>query len=100
MRHLLLHNARIAGFLGLELSLQLWMQPADRSAARLYTQQGVTQPSKGVRLLCSPAALTPSSPAGMEAKADVAQHSTTLMAGAFAAQVAARLLVLTHFSAR
>ncbi len=30
----------------------------------------------------------------------MAQHSTTLMAGAFAAQVAARLLVLTHFSAR
>lgn len=39
-------------------------------------------------------------PPGMEAKADIAQHSTTLMAGAFAADVAARMLVLTHFSAR
>ncbi|GLC39336.1 hypothetical protein PLESTB_000895900 [Pleodorina starrii] len=37
---------------------------------------------------------------GMEAKARVAQHSTGWMAGAFAAAVGARSLVLTHFSAR
>ncbi|KAG2427852.1 hypothetical protein HXX76_012173 [Chlamydomonas incerta] len=38
--------------------------------------------------------------AGMEAKARIAQHSTGAMAGAFAAAVGARALVLTHFSAR
>jgi ribonuclease Z len=37
---------------------------------------------------------------GMEDKAAVAQHSTTQQAGAFAAAVRARALVLTHFSAR
>lgn len=37
---------------------------------------------------------------GMEDKAAVAQHSTTEQAGAFAAAVDARNLVLTHFSAR
>ena len=36
----------------------------------------------------------------MEEKANIAQHSTTLQAGAFAAAVEARRLVLTHFSAR
>eukprot|EP00198_Chlamydomonas_reinhardtii_P011249 XP_001700586.1 RNase Z-like protein [Chlamydomonas reinhardtii] len=38
--------------------------------------------------------------AGMEQKARIAQHSTGAMAGAFAAAVGARALVLTHFSAR
>ncbi|KXZ49870.1 hypothetical protein GPECTOR_19g321 [Gonium pectorale] len=38
--------------------------------------------------------------AGMEDKARIAQHSTGRMAGAFAAAVGARQLVLTHFSAR
>ena len=33
-------------------------------------------------------------------KAEVATHSTAGMAGAFAAQLGARQLVLTHFSAR
>ena len=33
-------------------------------------------------------------------KAEVATHSTAGMAGAFAAQLGARHLVLTHFSAR
>ena len=33
-------------------------------------------------------------------KAGVAMHSTAAMAGAFAAQLRARHLVLTHFSAR
>ncbi|KAL4429000.1 hypothetical protein ABPG77_006039 [Micractinium sp. CCAP 211/92] len=37
---------------------------------------------------------------GMEKKAAIAQHSTTLQAGAFAAAVDAQRLVLTHFSAR
>ncbi|KAG2492115.1 hypothetical protein HYH03_009606 [Edaphochlamys debaryana] len=37
---------------------------------------------------------------GMEQKARVAQHSTGWMAGAFAAAIGARHLVLTHFSAR
>lgn len=37
---------------------------------------------------------------GMEQKAAIAQHSTTLQAGAFAAAVDAQRLVLTHFSAR
>ncbi|KAL4440326.1 hypothetical protein ABPG75_003327 [Micractinium tetrahymenae] len=37
---------------------------------------------------------------GMEKKAAIAQHSTTLQAGAFAAAVEAQRLVLTHFSAR
>ncbi|GLI59098.1 hypothetical protein VaNZ11_000927 [Volvox africanus] len=37
---------------------------------------------------------------GMEGKARIAQHSTGWMAGAFAAAVGARNLVLTHFSAR
>lgn len=37
---------------------------------------------------------------GMEDKAEIAQHSTTEQAGAFAAAVAAQNLVLTHFSAR
>ncbi|EFN53950.1 hypothetical protein CHLNCDRAFT_58404 [Chlorella variabilis] len=37
---------------------------------------------------------------GMEDKASIAQHSTTEQAGAFAAVVEARNLVLTHFSAR
>ena len=37
---------------------------------------------------------------GMEDKAEIAQHSTTEQAGAFGAAVAARNLVLTHFSAR
>lgn len=36
----------------------------------------------------------------MEDKAEIAQHSTTEQAGAFGAAVAARNLVLTHFSAR
>jgi len=36
----------------------------------------------------------------MEDKAAIAQHSTTLQAGAFAAAVNAQRLVLTHFSAR
>jgi ribonuclease Z len=36
----------------------------------------------------------------MEDKAEIAQHSTTLQAGSFAAAVGARALVLTHFSAR
>lgn len=36
----------------------------------------------------------------MEDKSRVSQHSTGWMAGAFAAAVAARTLVLTHFSAR
>lgn len=40
------------------------------------------------------------SPTGMEQKAAIAQHSTTLQAGAFAAAVDAQRLVLTHFSAR
>ena len=34
------------------------------------------------------------------AKAGIAMHSTAAMAGAFAAQLRARQLVLTHFSAR
>jgi len=38
--------------------------------------------------------------AGMEDKCRVAQHSTGYLAGAFAAAVGARHLVLTHFSAR
>eukprot|EP00887_Chlorella_sp_A99_P002421 scaffold10.g2421.t1 len=38
--------------------------------------------------------------AGMEDKAEVAAHSTAEQAGAFARVVAARSLVLTHFSAR
>ena len=37
---------------------------------------------------------------GMEAKARTAQHSTGWMAGAFAAAIGARQLMLTHFSAR
>lgn len=37
---------------------------------------------------------------GMEAKAQMAQHSTGWMAGAFARAVRAQRLVLTHFSAR
>ena len=37
---------------------------------------------------------------GMEQKAHIAQHSTAAMAGAFARRVAARQLVLTHFSGR
>jgi ribonuclease Z len=37
---------------------------------------------------------------GMEPKARIAQHSTGWMAGAFAHAVAARHLVLTHFSSR
>eukprot|EP00878_Enallax_costatus_P006246 GHUV01006549.1.p1 GENE.GHUV01006549.1~~GHUV01006549.1.p1 ORF type:complete len:361 (+),score=126.55 GHUV01006549.1:46-1083(+) len=38
--------------------------------------------------------------AGMEGKAALAQHSTAWMAGQFAAAIAAKALVLTHFSAR
>uniref|UniRef100_A0A1D2A4U1 SAP domain-containing protein n=1 Tax=Auxenochlorella protothecoides TaxID=3075 RepID=A0A1D2A4U1_AUXPR len=38
--------------------------------------------------------------ARMQSKARIATHSTALEAGRFAAQVGARLLVLTHFSAR
>lgn len=37
---------------------------------------------------------------GMEHKAHIAQHSTAAMAGAFAHRIAARKLVLTHFSGR
>ncbi len=37
---------------------------------------------------------------GMEQKARIAQHSTAPMAGAFARRIAARKLVLTHFSGR
>ncbi|KAK9833694.1 hypothetical protein WJX74_002985 [Apatococcus lobatus] len=37
---------------------------------------------------------------GMEQKADIAQHSTAAMAGAFARRIVARQLVLTHFSGR
>ena len=36
----------------------------------------------------------------MEDKAHVASHSTAEQAGSFACQVAAKALVLTHFSAR
>lgn len=38
--------------------------------------------------------------AGMESKAHKAQHSTAPMAGAFARQIQANALVLTHFSNR
>ena len=37
---------------------------------------------------------------GMEDKAEIAQHSTALMAGQFARKINARQLVLTHFSPR
>ncbi len=39
-------------------------------------------------------------PTEMLPKAIVAQHSTAMQAGAFAARIRAKNLVLTHFSAR
>ena len=53
-----------------------------------------------VRPRSHPRARRRAPPAGMEDKASIAQHSTTEQAGAFAAVVEARNLVLTHFSAR
>ena len=55
-----------------------------------------TGPGVGADLLSHEATFS----AAEAGKAEVATHSTAGMAGAFAAQLGARHLVLTHFSAR
>jgi len=54
------------------------------------------EPGLGADLLSHEATFS----AAEAGKAEVATHSTAGMAGAFAAQLGARHLVLTHFSAR
>ncbi|KAG2452691.1 hypothetical protein HYH02_002923 [Chlamydomonas schloesseri] len=97
------HRVPCWGYVFAESSLPPQAAAVPGAKRRKVVVLGDTVSSKPIAPLaagCDVVAHEATFAAGMEQKARIAQHSTGAMAGAFAAAVGARALVLTHFSAR